>query len=340
MALNTYKSNGVTETQILESAEVSGAIADHNTDGAAQEDIREAIPSEADIEAIADGAVSAHNTDGAAHEDIREVIADIPGIPVLIVPDYSNQETVNRITANNGTWTVNRNGFVNLKVIAANITPAVFKINNVVVDDSGIQNNTGYNTKSSGIYAVAANDIIQISVTGSFVSCSCYFIPPKITPVSLTAPPVQIVAAKKYSFATTALKFKFKRPSGFNAGADGNSFYFVKARIKNLHSGAFFDLEVSWIPQTGNYDFCSIVKFNSPAGVFPSYFYLSNDSDGFYGWIPLATAADYHWKAQAEMWSSDNGNSAITGVYEPEITFETSDPSAGRTITTTIVGAS
>jgi hypothetical protein len=82
------------------------------------------------------------------------------------------------------------------------------------------------------------------------------------------------------------------------------------------------------------------MRFNSPAGVLPSAFYLANDSDGFYGWIPLATAALYHWTAQAEMWAADTGDNVISGVYEPEITFEAVNPNTGRTITAVIVGAS
>jgi hypothetical protein len=52
------------------------AIAAHNTDSAAHEDIRAAIPSETEIEGIADSAIAAHNTDGAAHDDIRTAIAN------------------------------------------------------------------------------------------------------------------------------------------------------------------------------------------------------------------------------------------------------------------------
>jgi len=35
---------------------------------------------------------------------------------VTLFPDYENMETTNRISTNNGTWTVDRNGFVLLYV--------------------------------------------------------------------------------------------------------------------------------------------------------------------------------------------------------------------------------
>jgi hypothetical protein len=63
MALQTYKSNGVTRTELLEAEETEQAI---------------------------ENGIETHNTDGAAHEDIREAIADIPGVPVGSMVMYSS----------------------------------------------------------------------------------------------------------------------------------------------------------------------------------------------------------------------------------------------------------
>ena len=154
---------------------------------------------------------------------------------------------------------------------------------------------------------------------------------------SFAALPVRIAAAKKYHAATAALKFKFTRSPGFSTTADADVFYRVKARIKFIHSGAFFDLDISWIPQVGTYDFCTVIRLSAAEAMLPPSFYMSNDSDGFFGWIPLAANASQHWEAQAEMRAADTGNNVISGVYEPQITFEASNPSAGRTKAATVI---
>jgi hypothetical protein len=151
--------------------------------------------------------------------------------------------------------------------------------------------------------------------------------------------PVRIAAAKKYNGATTALKFKFKRALGFNPAADANIFYRVKARVKNIHSGAFFDFDASWIPQTAAYDFCALVKYNTPAETLPAAFVMSTDSDGYFAWIALAASAGNHWEASAEMWAAGTGDSVVSGAYEPEISFEPSNPAAERTKATVTTGA-
>jgi hypothetical protein len=157
-------------------------------------------------------------------------------------------------------------------------------------------------------------------------------------PSVFAAPAVKIAAANKYTAATAAIKFKFKRAAGFSVSADQNVFYRVKGRVKNIHTGTFFDIDASWIPQAAAYDFCTVIKYNFPEAALPASFAMSNDADGFFGWIPLETGASYHWEASAEMWAADTGDGVIPGVYGPIITFEASNPAVGRTKTVTVLG--
>jgi hypothetical protein len=149
---------------------------------------------------------------------------------------------------------------------------------------------------------------------------------------------VSHVAAKKYSQATTALKFKFTRPVGFSVGADQNVFYRFQGRVKFIYNGQFFDIDASWIPQTAEYDFCTIIKYGTTSFTLPTTINFSNDSDGFFAWIELATSSNYHWQASAAMFASDNYDSIISGIYKPEITFETVNPAIGRLKAITVVG--
>jgi hypothetical protein len=103
----------------------------------------------------------------------------------FMVPDYANMETVNRITANNGTWTVDRNGFVRAGVNHSGTnsgqtwaSPVVY-INNILVGaayclDTG--NISGY----TGIFPVRKGDIVKLSTNtaGGTTNFFCNYIPP------------------------------------------------------------------------------------------------------------------------------------------------------------------
>jgi hypothetical protein len=154
----------------------------------------------------------------------------------------------------------------------------------------------------------------------------------------ISLPVVSHVAAKKYSQATTALKFKFTRPVGFSVGANQDSFYRFQGRVKFIYNGQFFDIDASWIPQAAGYDFCTIIKYGTTSFTLPTSIYFSNDTDGFFAWIDLQTSSSYHWQASAAMFASDNANSVISGIYKPEITFETVNPAVGRSKAITVVG--
>jgi hypothetical protein len=302
-----------------------------------------------------------------ANEDTVYTIAEHPnGIAFCLSPE--NKEIGQPVTASDIQWAAYKNKGVSLDELSeatGDVTPAaiaddtaafapdtaytfksffqaaVSKLNALINRfTGGVLNIANGGTGASGAAGARTNlgvpaDSTVVHNTGNetIAGVKTFSTPPNV-PLS----PVLFPAVKKYTSATTALKFKFRRPSGFNTVTDGSVFYSVKARIKILHTGAFFDVEASWIPQTGNYDFCSyITNPTVPAGILPAYFYLANEADGFYGWIPLETAAGYHWTAQAEMRAADTADSIISGVYEPVITFETANPSAGRRITAAII---
>jgi hypothetical protein len=94
----------------------------------------------------------------------------------FMVPDYANMETVNRITANNGTWTVDRNGFVLLKCGDVNVASHTvdFYIDNVMVFRVG--SNTLNNVAQ--VFPVKAGQVVKITDNQTPDILGCYFIPP------------------------------------------------------------------------------------------------------------------------------------------------------------------
>jgi|GEM_PF-4996731 len=132
-----------------------------------------------------------------------------------LIPDYTNQESINRITTNNGSWACDRDGFVLLRCnswgarVAANNPYAIitFFINGKSVymqqNEPYFDNITSYATQ---IYEVSKGDIIRISLTTANssgtsinmvydtskpeggVNLYCYYIPPKVIEVEPQKP--------------------------------------------------------------------------------------------------------------------------------------------------------
>jgi hypothetical protein len=97
--------------------------------------------------------------------------------PASMKPNYDAQETTNRISTNNGTWTADRNGFVNIWVEAYANNSAFCSIKGKTVAQ-------GYSSTSTsvcrGVYAVEVGDVVRFWTDGSsLVNAQCFFIPPR-----------------------------------------------------------------------------------------------------------------------------------------------------------------
>jgi hypothetical protein len=97
----------------------------------------------------------------------------------MAVPDYANQETVSRITANNGTWTVDRPGFV-YAAIRANSMASGAHDASVYINSKRVAYDYGWNTTAqvSGLFPVKTGDVILLYANISQDNIICYFIPP------------------------------------------------------------------------------------------------------------------------------------------------------------------
>jgi hypothetical protein len=132
-----------------------------------------------------------HTWDGTAWVKEKEFAATAVGKSsdntFMIEPDLSKKETINRITENNGTWTVDRNGFVYLSVWGASTegTQCSFYKNGSLYHTVGCYKEIGGNVAI--IMPVTIGDVVKMSFadtngTGpiSNTGTQCYFIPPKI----------------------------------------------------------------------------------------------------------------------------------------------------------------
>jgi hypothetical protein len=112
-------------------------------------------------------------------------------------PDYRNQETVNRISTNNGEWVADRNGYVNCMLVtqanaAGAWTQIMIIINGKQVDLRHDENKiiNGF-TQLRSVLSVRKSDVVKFEImnvgtTGSTVriqSLLCNFIPVKVTAV-------------------------------------------------------------------------------------------------------------------------------------------------------------
>ncbi len=96
-------------------------------------------------------------------------------------PDYDNVETTNRITANNGTWTVDRDGYVLAGLQTGNGYVTV-EINGIVV--FRVDNPSDFQSSPCvTVCEVSVGDIVKLYYTGANATAAnhvlCYFIPPK-----------------------------------------------------------------------------------------------------------------------------------------------------------------
>jgi hypothetical protein len=110
------------------------------------------------------------------------------------VPDYANIETVNRISANGGTWTADRSGYVKVYCSFANTNnnggSDLWFVNNVGIAGSMRFQDTGQ-MEFTSVVKVAKGDVVMFSVNSNWTVAlvKCFFIPPKFIK---QAPPVVV----------------------------------------------------------------------------------------------------------------------------------------------------
>ena len=98
-------------------------------------------------------------------------------------PDYSKQETTNRITANNGTWTVDRNGYVHIHIQAVGPYSALASINDKKVGQVYSGTGTGSQAFLRDVYSVKVGDVVKLFIDGDIATnIGCYYIPPVVNP--------------------------------------------------------------------------------------------------------------------------------------------------------------
>jgi hypothetical protein len=111
-------------------------------------------------------------------------------------PDYVKIEKVNRISANNGTWTADRTGYAVCRAVASQAAVAgagavtqgdiAILVNNVVVEATGghsvVATNSGYGVYRTATVAITKGDTVKISLAGTNITLSeisCYYVPLK-----------------------------------------------------------------------------------------------------------------------------------------------------------------
>jgi hypothetical protein len=103
---------------------------------------------------------------------IPPVKIPVPKYPSDLLPDYSAIEnTINRIDTDEGTWIVDRDGFVSCNVNSSDYS--IFFINDIEVS-------VGYKNHL-GIFRVKQGDIVKIISHSTANLIWCYYIPPQIT---------------------------------------------------------------------------------------------------------------------------------------------------------------
>jgi hypothetical protein len=108
----------------------------------------------------------------------------------LVVPDYINMDTVSRITAVGGTWTVEQSGFVLLDSVSSNISSRDWSINGktICTDASSYGHSTG-------LFPVKKGDVVKYVIDAGS-SIICYYVPPLLVKKEL---PVVVEKNGSYS---------------------------------------------------------------------------------------------------------------------------------------------
>jgi hypothetical protein len=138
--------------------------------------------------------------------ELTRMIADLQGAAVtrdvletavqdaqmaVMTPDYANMESANRITANNGTWTADRSGFV---IIGGTVgysgqgaaqTICSIQINNKEAYSDSANLTSSESAAFKTTLPVKTGDTVRILITNGNASVACYFVPPVASPAPI-----------------------------------------------------------------------------------------------------------------------------------------------------------
>ena len=92
-------------------------------------------------------------------------------------PDRDNIGTTNLIDDNEGTWTANADGYVQIQMMGSGY-------GNVLINGNVELQVQGVPFDAVNTIEVTKDDVVKIVVSDSFVSCACYFIPLKYRKVT------------------------------------------------------------------------------------------------------------------------------------------------------------
>ncbi|MDR1876129.1 MAG: hypothetical protein LBQ84_00750 [Flavobacteriaceae bacterium] len=129
-------------------------------------------------------------TDKNTLNGLQITLTDVeyPDGGLMMVPDYANQETINRISTVSGTWTVDRVGFINARFDQGN---ASWRI-----DGKDLGNN--HSEPNKIFIPVMPKNVVSMSVnSGSPTNIYCFFIPPKLVQ---KLPPIIVEGNGSYSY--------------------------------------------------------------------------------------------------------------------------------------------
>ena len=117
---------------------------------------------------------------GVTQEEVQQMIEDaLAGFTGgVVIPDYANMESENRISAWDGTWTADRAGFVHCCTCQGSSgLSGTVKIND---KNAAAITTSGGGHALSVVLAVAKGDVIKLTGANyGSIRPYCYFVPPK-----------------------------------------------------------------------------------------------------------------------------------------------------------------
>jgi hypothetical protein len=112
---------------------------------------------------------------------MEQIAGNAPNAPSFpfVAPNYSAQEGINRISTNNGTWTVDRNGYVLVSIMANVVGSALCSINGKWVGQAYSGTSAGAQAFMRNVYPVKVGDVVKLwADAGTPEHIFCYYIPP------------------------------------------------------------------------------------------------------------------------------------------------------------------
>jgi len=101
----------------------------------------------------------------------------------FISPDYANMSSTSKLSAN-GSWTVQDVGFVLITLYNQSST-AIANGLTAYINEKIVLGCNKETQNNGGVFPVSPGDVVRFQFgTGGISAISCYFIPPKYTPIN------------------------------------------------------------------------------------------------------------------------------------------------------------